>query len=167
LPHRPLAEGRPVTVRLLDAGADKPIAGYTVDVESNPFLGLRGVRLSLLHRQVLSTQLRALARAAAVRPLQIMVPMVTWPDELDQVRQMLDDAVESLTKEGLDCVRPALGMMGRSARRRPHLRLVQGRFLLDRVQRPDTVRDGLQQDSRALPPCKTRCSQPCSGSCAK
>jgi len=105
------AEGRPVTVRLLDAGADKPIAGYTVDAESNPFLGLRGVRLSLLHRQVLSTQLRALARAAAVRPLQIMVPMVTWPDELDQVRQMLDDAVQSLTKEGLDCVRPALGMM--------------------------------------------------------
>src|SRR5258708_25304286 len=40
-----------------------------------------------------------------------MVPMVTWPDELDQVRQMLDDAVESLMKEGLDCVRPALGMM--------------------------------------------------------
>ncbi len=105
------AEGRPVTVRLLDAGADKPIAGYTVDAESNPFLGLRGVRLSLLHREVLSTQLRALARAAALRPLQIMVPMVTWPDELDQVRQMLDDAVESLMKEGLDCVRPALGMM--------------------------------------------------------
>src|SRR3984893_16214986 len=77
------AEGRPVTVRLLDAGADKPIAGYTADAESNPFLGLRGVRLSLLHRQVLSTQLRALARAAAVRPLQIMVPMVTWPDEMD------------------------------------------------------------------------------------
>jgi phosphotransferase system enzyme I (PtsI) len=105
------AEGRPVTVRLLDAGADKPIAGYTVDAESNPFLGLRGVRLSLLHRQVLSTQLRALARAAALRPLQIMVPMVTCPDELDQVRQMLDDAVESLRNEGLDCVRPALGMM--------------------------------------------------------
>jgi len=105
------AEGRPVTVRLLDAGADKPIAGYTVDAESNPFLGLRGVRLSLLHREVLSTQLRALARAAALRPLQIMVPMVTWPGELDQVRQMLDDAVESLMKEGLNCIRPALGMM--------------------------------------------------------
>src|SRR6266849_2116640 len=105
------AEGRPVTVRLLDAGADKPIAGYTADAESNPFLGLRGVRLSLLHRQVLSTQLRALARAAALRPLQIMVPMVTSPDELDQVRQMLDDAVESLTEEGMDCARPALGMM--------------------------------------------------------
>jgi len=105
------AEGRSVTVRLLDAGADKPIAGYTVDAELNPFLGMRGVRLSLLHRQVLRTQLRALARAAALRPLQIMVPMVTWPDELDQVRQMLNDTVESLAKEGLDCARPALGMM--------------------------------------------------------
>ena len=105
------AEGRPVTVRLLDAGADKPIAGYTVDAESNPYLGVRGVRLSLLHREVLRTQLRALARAAAKRPLQIMVPMVTRPDELDQVRQILDDTVALLRKEGLDCVRPALGMM--------------------------------------------------------
>jgi len=105
------AQGRPVTVRLLDAGADKPIEGYTVDAESNPFLGVRGVRLSLLHRQVLSTQLRALARAAALQPLQIMVPMVTSPRELDQVRQMLDSTVESLRKEGLECGRPALGMM--------------------------------------------------------
>jgi phosphotransferase system enzyme I (PtsI) len=105
------AQGRPVTVRLLDAGADKPIAGYTADAESNPFLGVRGVRLSLLHRPVLSTQLRALARAAALGPLQIMVPMVTWPRELDQVRQALNTTVESLRKEGLDCGRPALGIM--------------------------------------------------------
>ena len=105
------AKGRPVTVRLLDAGADKPIAGYTADAESNPFLGVRGVRLSLLHRPVLITQLRALARAAALGPLQIMVPMVTWPRELDQVRQALNTSVESLKKEGLDCGQPALGIM--------------------------------------------------------
>src|SRR5260221_5288062 len=105
------AKGRPVTVRLLDAGADKPIPGYTADAESNPFLGLRGVRLSLLHRPVLSTQLRALARAAALGPLQILVPMVTWPRELDQVRKALNTTVESLRKEGLDCGQPALGIM--------------------------------------------------------
>jgi len=81
---------------------------------------------------VLRTQLRALARAAALRPLQIMVPMVTWPDELDQVRQMLNDTVESLAKEGLECA-DRRWYDGRSARRRPHLRLVRGRFLLDRV----------------------------------
>jgi len=105
------AAGRSVTVRLLDAGGDKPIGGYTVDAEANPFLGLRGVRLSLVHREVLATQLRALARAAAVQPLQIMVPMVTLPEEMQQVRQMLDAAIHSLHKDGLECVRPPLGMM--------------------------------------------------------
>jgi phosphotransferase system enzyme I (PtsI) len=105
------ADGRPVIFRLLDAGGDKPIAGYTIDAEPNPFLGVRGVRLSLLHRQVLSTQLRALVRAAALHPLQIMVPMVTAPEELDQVRQMLDNTVKSVREEGAEFGRPALGMM--------------------------------------------------------
>jgi phosphotransferase system enzyme I (PtsI) len=59
------AGGRPVTVRTVDAGGDKPISGYTVDGEANPFLGVRGLRLSLLHPDVLITQLRARARAAA------------------------------------------------------------------------------------------------------
>ena len=58
------AEGRPVTIRTLDAGGDKPIAGLTVDGEQNPFLGLRGIRLSLAQPEVFRVQLRALARAA-------------------------------------------------------------------------------------------------------
>ena len=56
------AKGRPVTVRTLDAGGDKPIPGLTLEDESNPFLGLRGLRLSLAHPEVFATQLRALAR---------------------------------------------------------------------------------------------------------
>ena len=59
------ADGRPVTIRTLDAGGDKPIPGVTVDGESNPFLGLRGIRLSLRHPALFQIQLRALARAAA------------------------------------------------------------------------------------------------------
>ena len=59
------AEGRPVTIRTLDAGGDKPIAGLTVAGESNPFLGLRGIRLSLARPDVFRVQLRALLRAAA------------------------------------------------------------------------------------------------------
>ena len=55
---------RPVTIRTLDAGGDKPIPGLTLDDESNPFLGLRGIRLSLAHPDVFKVQLRALARAA-------------------------------------------------------------------------------------------------------
>jgi phosphotransferase system enzyme I (PtsI) len=105
------AGGRPVTIRTLDAGGDKPIAGYTVDGEANPFLGLRGIRLSLLHPRALTTQLRALARAAALGPLKIMVPMVTSPRELNRVRVLLDGAVAAVRKEGLDCAVPELGMM--------------------------------------------------------
>jgi phosphotransferase system enzyme I (PtsI) len=105
------ANGRPVTMRTLDAGGDKPIAGYTIDGEANPFLGMRGLRLSLLHPEVFVTQLRALARAALLGPLKIMVPMVTSPRELDRARALLDGAVAALRKQGIGCARPELGMM--------------------------------------------------------
>ena len=58
------AGGRPVMIRTLDAGGDKPIAGITIDGESNPFLGVRGVRLSLAAPQLFKVQLRALLAAA-------------------------------------------------------------------------------------------------------
>jgi phosphotransferase system enzyme I (PtsI) len=105
------AQGKPVTIRTLDAGGDKPIPGYTIDDEANPFLGVRGVRLSLLHPNVLTTQLRALARAAAVGPLKVMIPMVTGPRELDHVRSILDATVNNLRHAGIACAMPTLGMM--------------------------------------------------------
>jgi phosphoenolpyruvate-protein phosphotransferase (PTS system enzyme I) len=105
------ADGRPATLRTLDAGGDKPISGYTVDGEANPYLGIRGLRLSLLHPEVLTTQLRALARAASRGPLKVMVPMVTSPRELDRVRVLLDGAVAGLRKEGVEHAVPELGMM--------------------------------------------------------
>jgi phosphotransferase system enzyme I (PtsI) len=105
------AGGRPVTIRTLDAGGDKPIPGYTVDGEGNPFLGVRGVRLSLRQPQVLTAQLRALARAAALGPLKIMVPMITAPRELDHVRWLLEGAIGALRRAGVACATPELGMM--------------------------------------------------------
>ena len=105
------ADGRPVTIRTLDAGGDKPIAGYTVAGEANPFLGLRGLRLSLQHPQAFAVQLRALARAACLGPLKVMVPMVTSPRELDHVRVLLDSAVAHLRRNHVDCAVPDLGMM--------------------------------------------------------
>jgi phosphotransferase system enzyme I (PtsI) len=105
------ADGRPVTIRTLDAGGDKPISGYTVDGEANPFLGIRGLRLSLLHPEVLTTQLRALARAASRGPLKVMLPMVTSPRELDRARALFDSAVSGLHKEGVEHAVPELGMM--------------------------------------------------------
>src|SRR3546814_4677310 len=67
--------GRPVTVRTLDAGGDKPVAGLTMVGETNPFLGFRGVRLSLSRPDVFKVQLRALARAAVLGPVKVMIPM--------------------------------------------------------------------------------------------
>jgi phosphotransferase system enzyme I (PtsI) len=105
------AEGRPVTIRTLDAGGDKPIAGLTIDGESNPFLGLRGIRLSLSRPDVFRVQLRALARAALHGTLKVMLPMVAIPSELHRAGALLDAEITALRAEGIACVRPPLGIM--------------------------------------------------------
>jgi phosphotransferase system enzyme I (PtsI) len=105
------AKGRPVTIRTLDAGGDKPIAGLTVDGENNPFLGLRGIRLSLARPDVFRVQLRALLRAAAHGALKVMLPMIAVPSELDRAGVMLDAEFAALSAEGVACARPPLGIM--------------------------------------------------------
>ena len=83
--YRRLAEwarGKPVTIRTLDAGADKPIAGLTLDGETNPFLGVRGIRLSLAKPEMFRSQLRAIGRAAVHGAVEVMLPMVALPSEL-------------------------------------------------------------------------------------
>ncbi len=105
------AQGRPVTVRTLDAGGDKPIRGVTADGETNPFLGVRGIRLSFTRPALFRTQLRALARAAAHGPLKVMVPMVTVPSEIDRVRGVLAEVIAGLSADGVAHAVPALGMM--------------------------------------------------------
>ena len=105
------AAGRPVTIRTLDAGGDKPIVGLTQSGDINPFLGVRGVRLSLRHLDVFRAQLRALVRAAVVGNLKVMIPMVTIPEELDRCRALLEGALEELRREGRQVQMPPLGMM--------------------------------------------------------
>ncbi len=105
------AEGRPVTIRTLDAGGDKPISGVTVDDEGNPFLGLRGLRLSLSKPEIFRVQLRALARAAVHGNLKVMWPMVTLASELDRAETILEEVLAALEGAGVACARPALGMM--------------------------------------------------------
>jgi phosphotransferase system enzyme I (PtsI) len=105
------ASGKPVTIRTLDAGGDKPIPGLTAPGELNPFLGVRGIRLSFAHPEVFRVQLRALARAAALGPLKVMLPMITTPDEVGRVRVMLDEEVAALTARGIGAVAPPLGIM--------------------------------------------------------
>jgi phosphotransferase system enzyme I (PtsI) len=105
------AEGRPVTIRTLDAGGDKPIKGLTIEGERNPFLGLRGIRLSLARPEVFRVQLRALCRAAVHGALKVMLPMITVPAEFDRAAAMLDEEFAGLEAKGVACARPPLGIM--------------------------------------------------------
>jgi phosphocarrier protein FPr len=85
-------DGRPLVVRTLDAGADKPLPALPMPPEANPFLGVRGIRLALERRDVLATQLRAILRVAAEYPLKVMLPMVATLDEILAARGALDEA---------------------------------------------------------------------------
>jgi phosphotransferase system enzyme I (PtsI) len=105
------ANGRPVTIRTLDAGGDKPIPGLTIDGETNPFLGVRGVRLSLVRQDIFRVQLRALARAAVHGPLKVMVPMVTVPSELEQTKALMNEEIAALLAEGIPAALPQMGIM--------------------------------------------------------
>ena len=99
LAYRQAAEalaGRPLTVRTLDAGADKPLPCLPLTPERNPFLGVRGLRLGLSRPELLVTQLRAVLRVAAGHPVRVMFPMVTTVDEVRRARELLDEARASL-----------------------------------------------------------------------
>jgi phosphoenolpyruvate-protein phosphotransferase/dihydroxyacetone kinase phosphotransfer subunit len=89
-------DGRPLIVRTLDAGADKPLPFLRQQPEDNPFLGRRGIRLSLAEPDLLRTQLRAILRVAAEHPLKVMFPMVATLEEVHAARAVLDRARDEL-----------------------------------------------------------------------
>jgi phosphocarrier protein FPr/phosphocarrier protein len=82
---------RPLTIRTLDAGADKPIAYLPMPPEENPALGLRGIRMSLAWPDLLRTQLRAILAVRGPAHCRVMLPMITDPGEIDPVRRMLEE----------------------------------------------------------------------------
>ena len=83
-------DGRPLVVRTLDVGGDKPLPYWPIEKEENPFLGVRGIRLTLQRPQVMESQLRALLRSADNRPLRIMFPMVGSVAEWRAAREMTE-----------------------------------------------------------------------------
>ena len=83
-----LLGGRPLVIRTLDAGGDKPIAYLPLPPEENPALGLRGIRTSLWRPELLDTQLRALLAVPGVR---ILLPMITEVAEIATVRARLSE----------------------------------------------------------------------------
>ena len=103
------AAGRPVTIRTLDASVDKAMPGLHDPPTSQ--LGLRGVRYSLAYPDLFAIQLRALLRAAADGPIEVLLPMVTWPQEVEQVRDLMHEQLAALRQEGTPARLPPLGIM--------------------------------------------------------
>ncbi len=94
--YRAIAEalsGRRLTLRTLDVGGDKPLPYLPSAHEANPFLGMRGIRLSLTRRELLRDQLVAACRVARDTPVSLMFPMISTVDELAAARDVLDEAV--------------------------------------------------------------------------
>jgi phosphocarrier protein FPr/phosphocarrier protein len=81
---------RPLVIRLLDIGGDKPAPYLPIAAEENPALGLRGIRVGLAHPDILEAQLRAILAVDSAGPRHIMAPMIASLDELRQVRAVLD-----------------------------------------------------------------------------
>jgi phosphoenolpyruvate-protein phosphotransferase (PTS system enzyme I) len=104
------AGSKPVTIRTADAGGDKPVPGFT-EAESNPFLGVRGIRLCLAKPHVFRVQIRALLRAGVHGNLKIMLPMVSVPDEIEQTRALFQEEMRKLETAGVAFAPPELGIM--------------------------------------------------------
>ena len=94
-----LLEGRPMVIRTLDVGADKPLPYIAQPAEANPFLGVRGLRLGLERPELLGAQLRAILRVAADHPVRVMFPMVATLDEVRAARSAVLQAARELGRE--------------------------------------------------------------------
>jgi phosphoenolpyruvate-protein phosphotransferase len=98
---------KPLTIRLLDVGGDKPLPFLHPPSEANPSLGLRGIRLLLRHPGLLRTQLAAFIRLSRAQEVRVLVPMVTLEDDIRTTRELFDEVCTALRVES----RPAFGAM--------------------------------------------------------
>ncbi|WP_454781413.1 phosphoenolpyruvate--protein phosphotransferase [Legionella sp. WA2022007384] len=102
---------RPVTMRTLDIGGDKVLPYFPV-AEDNPYLGWRGIRVTLDHPDVFLMQIRAMMRASEeLNNLRIMLPMVTNLSEVEEASYLIDQAFTELLEEGCVIEKPKLGVM--------------------------------------------------------
>ncbi len=102
--YRAIAEtlgGRPLAIRTLDIGGDKSLPYLDTGAEANPFLGWRGIRVTLSRRDLLRTQLRAILRAGAGYPVEVLFPMVCSAAELREAKAVLWEVEADLEAEGL------------------------------------------------------------------
>ena len=95
-------EGRPVTIRTLDVGADKYPGYMQLPREENPFLGWRSIRISLEMPELFKVQLRAILRAATHGRVRIMFPMISELEDIRRAKELLEEAKDELRREGRD-----------------------------------------------------------------
>ncbi|MFV7771097.1 phosphoenolpyruvate--protein phosphotransferase [Shewanella marisflavi] len=93
-----LLDGKPLTIRSMDIGADKEVPALAMTAEENPALGLRGVRYTLAHPELFAAQLRAILRAANHGPIRLMFPMVNQVEELEAILTLLEQCKRALVE---------------------------------------------------------------------
>lgn len=94
--------GQRVIIRTLDIGNDKLLTSLKLPDEVNPALGMRGIRISLAHPELLRPQVRAILRSSTVGKAAIMFPMISEVEEFNQARQLVDEEAEHLQAKGID-----------------------------------------------------------------
>ncbi len=100
-----------VTMRTLDVGGDKALSYFPIE-EANPFLGWRGIRVTLDHPEIFMAQIRAMLRASeGLNNLQIMLPMISNVSEVEKAQELIKKAHRELTQEGVKVDYPAVGVM--------------------------------------------------------
>ena len=101
----------PVTMRTLDIGGDKVLSYFPVE-EDNPYLGWRGIRITLDHPDVFLVQVRAMMRASEeLNNLRIMLPMITNLSEVEEATYLIHQAFNELLEEGCVIEKPKIGVM--------------------------------------------------------
>jgi phosphoenolpyruvate-protein phosphotransferase (PTS system enzyme I) len=91
--------GRILIIRTLDIGGDKSLPYFNYKKEENPFLGWRGIRISLALKDVFKTQLRAILRASAYGKIKIMFPMIVSLEEFREAKEMVEKCKRELSEE--------------------------------------------------------------------
>ncbi|MFV8818667.1 phosphoenolpyruvate--protein phosphotransferase [Haliea sp. E17] len=102
---------RPVIMRTLDIGGDKALPYFPIE-EDNPFLGWRGIRVTLDHPEIFLSQVRAMLKAnAGLNNLSIMLPMICNVAELDEALQLIQRSHQEILQEGIETELPLIGVM--------------------------------------------------------
>lgn len=96
-----LLDGKPLTIRTIDLGADKYTQAQEAIPERNPFLGLRSIRYCLRNQAMFRTQLRAILRASAFGPIKVMFPLITNIAELRTGKYFIREEMEELDEKGV------------------------------------------------------------------